>query len=185
MRISLNTLWLKLRNKIRVDKSNSLEIPATSNIVGCTFIIRGTNNKIHIGKHTTIRDCILEINGKECEIYIGDECVIGHNCYFVAKENHTKIKIGDQCMLSRNIKIMASDGHNIFNKEDHRINPSKDIIISNNIWLADNVTVLKGTTIGAYSIIAINATLTVSIPKNSIAAGNPAKIIKSNVYWEK
>ncbi len=117
--------------------------------------------------------------------FIWNDCTIEHNCYFVAKEGNIKIEIENNCMLSRNIKIMVSDGHNIFNLKDQRINASKNIIISNNTWLADNVTVLKGGMIGSHSIIGINSTLTKSIPANSIAAGNPAKIVTNNIYWEK
>jgi acetyltransferase-like isoleucine patch superfamily enzyme len=180
-----NKLLIKIRNKITIDKTNTLEILPTAKVVACTISIRGKNNKIHIGNNTVIRNSIIEINGTDCEIFIGKDCTIGHDCYFVAKEKNTKIEIGNKCMFSRNINIMASDGHAIFNLDDQRINPSKNIIISHNTWLADNVTILKGIEIGSHSIVGINSTLTKSIPKNSIAAGNPAKIVSNDIYWEK
>ncbi len=86
-------------------------------------------------------------------------------------------------MFSRNVKIMTSDGHDIL-ENSKRINYAKDINIGNHVWLADNTTILKGVTIGDNSIIGINSTVTKSVPINSIAAGNPAKVVKSSIYWE-
>ena len=85
-------------------------------------------------------------------------------------------------MLSRNIKIMTSDGHDVL-KEGERVNFAKNIEIGQSVWLADNVTVLKGVTIGNGSIVGINSTLTKSIGNNQVAAGVPAKVVSSKVSW--
>ena len=77
---------------------------------------------------------------------------------------------------------MTSDGHPIY-QDKQRINISKSITFEKDIWVADNVTILKGVHIGTGSVIGINATLTKDIPAHSIAAGNPAKVIKSNISW--
>lgn len=77
---------------------------------------------------------------------------------------------------------MTSDGHDILYNGD-RINPARDITIGEHVWLADNVTILKGVDIGSGSIIGINSTVTKSIDHSCIAAGNPAKKIKNNINW--
>ncbi len=109
--------------------------------------------------------------------------MIGDNCYLSAKEEHISLIIKDNCALSRNVKIMTSDGHPIFSN-NKRINPAKDITIHNHVWIGDNVTILKNVTIGENSVIGINSTVTKDIPSNSIAAGNPAKIVKENITWQ-
>lgn len=86
-------------------------------------------------------------------------------------------------MFSRNVKIMTSDGHNIVRKNE-RINQARNIAIGNHVWLADNVTILKGVHIGNDSMVGINSTLTKSIETNVIAVGNPAKVIQNNINWE-
>ncbi|AGM26203.1 maltose O-acetyltransferase [Spiroplasma syrphidicola EA-1] len=55
---------------------------------------------------------------------------------------------------------------------------SKEIIIENNVWLGANVTVTPGVVIGENSIIGAGSVVTKNIPKNVIAAGIPAKVIK-------
>ncbi len=49
-----NKLLIKIRNKIMMDKTNTLETLATSKVVGCNISIRGINNKIYIGENTSI-----------------------------------------------------------------------------------------------------------------------------------
>jgi acetyltransferase-like isoleucine patch superfamily enzyme len=51
-------------------------------------------------------------------------------------------------------------------------------VIEDNVWIGESVVILPGVTIGKNSIIGANAVVTKSIPENSIAGGNPARIIK-------
>ena len=74
---------------------------------------------------------------------------------------------------------MDSDGH--FLKSDMRntLNPpSMQVHIKQNVFLGDNVTVLKGVTIGENSVIGNGSIVTKDIPENTIAGGIPAKVIK-------
>jgi acetyltransferase-like isoleucine patch superfamily enzyme len=62
--------------------------------------------------------------------------------------------------------------------------PSAPIVIGDHVWIGANATVLKGVTIGNNVIIAAGAVVTKDIPENCIAAGVPAKVIRSNIKWE-
>ena len=66
---------------------------------------------------------------------------------------------------------------------------TKPVKICENVWLGENVAVLSGTIIGKNSIIGANSVVSKDIPKNCIAVGNPAKIIKKYNFktkeWEK
>ena len=180
------TFIQKIRNKIKI-KGNNNSITLKNN-KDCKFsnnkiIIKG-NNTIILSEKINIRKTFFEIIGDNCTIEIGENTIIGHDSYLSAKENGTKLIIGDNCMISRNAKIMTSDGHPIFNTNNEIINKAKNITIKNHVWIADNVTILKGITVEDNCVIGINSTLTKSISSNTIAAGNPAKIIKENIKWE-
>lgn len=56
-----------------------------------------------------------------------------------------------------------------------------DINISDGVWIGNNVIILPGVSIGKKCIIAAGSVVTKSIPDYTIAAGNPAKVIK---YWD-
>ena len=55
------------------------------------------------------------------------------------------------------------------------------VIIGENCWIGRNVSIMKGVTIGDNSVIAANSVVTKSVPANCIAAGNPAKVVKTNI----
>ena len=179
------TFLQKLRNKIRIKGVNNklvLENTKTLKLVNTKIYIKGQNNTLHIKNNVNIRNSFIEIIGDHCSIVIGDNCTIGNECYLSVKEDHIKLRIDNDCMLSRNVKLMTSDGHPIY-CNGKIINVAKNITIHKKVWLGDNVTILKGVEIGNNSVVGINSVLTKSIPSHSIAAGNPAKVIKQEVSW--
>ncbi len=58
---------------------------------------------------------------------------------------------------------------------------SAPIIIENCVWIGSNVRICKGVTIGQGAVIAACSVVTKDVPANSIAAGNPAKIVKTDI----
>ncbi|NOI77895.1 acyltransferase [Vibrio coralliilyticus] len=173
----------RLRNKIKILGRHQITIDTSSKIRQCKIVIKGENNSLKIGKNANLRRCNIEIDGNNCHLTIDDNTIIGHDCYLSARENGIKLRIGEGSMLSRNVKVMTSDGHNVV-KDGKRINSAQSIDIGSKVWLTDNVTVLKGVTIGEGSIIGINSTLTKSVPSGVIAVGNPAKVVQNEVSWQ-
>ncbi len=109
------------------------------------------------------------------QIFIGDYCLISPGVRISAEHS---IRIGDNVMLAANVYISDSDWHGVYN----RIRPfrcSKPVVLENNVWLGERVIVCKGVTIGENSIVGAGAVVTSTIPANSIAAGNPARVIKT------
>jgi acetyltransferase-like isoleucine patch superfamily enzyme len=54
----------------------------------------------------------------------------------------------------------------------------KDVIIEDNVWLGNNVTILGGITIGEGAIIQIGSVVVSNIPSLAIAGGQPARVYK-------
>lgn len=52
------------------------------------------------------------------------------------------------------------------------------MIIEDNCWIGGAVTICPGVTIGENSVIGAGSVVTKSIPPNSVAAGNPCKVIR-------
>jgi len=177
------TIMQKIRNKIRIKGSVDLNISSSAKIANCDIFIKGKNNSLVFSDKVIVRHTQIEILGDNCSIFIGENCIIGHDCYLSAKEGKSLI-IKKDCMLSRNVKLMTSDGHPLY-RDGNIINHSADITIEKHVWLADNVTILKGVNIGSNSVIAINSTVTKNVPATSIVAGNPAKVVKEGVSWKR
>ncbi len=61
----------------------------------------------------------------------------------------------------------------------------RGVDISNHIWIAPHVVILKGVHIGEDSVVATGSVLTESCESGVIVGGNPAKVIKTGVSWRR
>lgn len=107
---------------------------------------------------------------------------IGNNCNLNGAVIHcnSSVKIGNDCMFGPGTKIVDNDSHRVsIDPLERRKEAIKiPIEIEDNVWIGMNSLVLKGVKIGQNSIIAAHSVVTKDVPKNVIAGGNPAKIIK-------
>lgn len=117
-----------------------------------------------------------EFSGK---VSLGNNSGIGIKC-----ELSGDITIGDNVMMGPNVTIYSinheTDRIDIpMNEQGFRV--SKEVVINNDVWIGKNVIILPGVSIGEGCIIGAGAVVTRSVPAYSIAAGNPAKVVKSRI----
>lgn len=90
------------------------------------------------------------------------------------------VHIGKSCMIASGTTILSHD-------HCKRIGPNivdcflMDTYVGNNCFLAVNCTILPGVHIGDECVVGAGAVVTKDVPPHSIVAGNPAKIIRSNI----
>ena len=116
-------------------------------------------------------------------LIIGDNVQINDYVHIVAKE---KVIIGNNVLMAS--KIFISDlNHGSYSSEFHdspltppenRALSSAPVIIEENVWLGEFVSILPGVTIGKGTIVGANSVVCKSLPPNVIAVGSPAKPIK-------
>lgn len=95
-----------------------------------------------------------------------------------------KITIGNDVMIGRNVIVYDSDFHEIVDGANRTI--SKEVVIGNHVWLATNVTVLKGVTIGDESVIASNTIVSKDVQaKQLIISDNKQLVVKENISWRR
>lgn len=111
-----------------------------------------SNVTIKIGRNTTINrnTCVL------AHVVIGENCSIAPNCVIVGSNHLFKDKF--QTIKSQGSELLG-------------------ITIEDDVWIAANVTILDGVTIGKGSVVAAGAVVNQSIEPYCVVGGVPAKII--------
>jgi acetyltransferase-like isoleucine patch superfamily enzyme len=89
----------------------------------------------------------------------------------------SRIRVGKNCMFATNCYVTDADWHDVY---DRTAAPgiTAEVVLEDNVWIGDSAIVCKGVTIGENSVIGAGAVVAGDIPPNSIAAGNPARVIK-------
>ena len=144
--------------------------------------IRIFGDQISIGDHGHIvadKDRKVSLSTWIFDVHKG--CIeIGHRCLIcpgVRIESASKIKIHDDCMMAAGVYITDADWHDIYDRT-RPVGQTKPVELLNNVWIGDGATICKGVTIGENSIVGAGAVVVADIPPNSIAAGNPARVVK-------
>lgn len=92
-----------------------------------------------------------------------------------------KILLDEFAMIGRDVTIRDNNGGHpigIYGSRTHM-----PIIIGKHAWLTSNCTIMMGVKIGDGAIIGSNTLVTTSVPANSIANGNPAKVTQKDILW--
>ena len=147
--------------------------------------IYGNNNHLVIGHNVTFKKGVVWFEDNNCQIKIGEGTTI-ENAQLAAAEDNSKLTIGQDCMISSNVRISTTDSHSIIDMTTgNRTNHAKDIFIGNHVWIAYNVSINKGSTIGDDSVVAGNTVVTKDVPCNVVVAGIPAVIVKKDITWDR
>ena len=113
----------------------------------------------------------------------GGNIEIGNNTYI---GDRTEIHAGESVKIGNNVNI--SWDCNILDRDYHAFESDTEIIkpvtIGDNVWIGCRCLVLKGVNIGDGAVIAAGSVVTKDVPPKCLVAGNPAKVIKENVWWK-
>jgi acetyltransferase-like isoleucine patch superfamily enzyme len=88
------------------------------------------------------------------------------------------IDIGDYVMIWPNLSILTS-GLPFEPSQRRAFVIAKPIVIERNVWIGASAIILGGVTVGENSVVAAGAVVTRDVPPNTLAAGNPARVLRS------
>jgi len=164
-------------SRLEVGSGTVLNVPVRSQGRGTLLI--GTNNMLGYEPAPRLDngEILLQPRERDSRIVIGNHNAFSNNVSLVAMG---EITIGNRCLIGDQVTILDCDFHEISPlTRMNGVGPIEPVVIGDNVWLGSRVMVLKGVTIGENSVVAAMSVVTKSIPPNSLAAGNPAKVIRS------
>lgn len=104
---------------------------------------------------------------------VGDGVFINQGATIVAT---LSIAIGDDCRIGDYVAISDSDFHPV---EEGRPVTRAPVVIGRNVWLARSAVVLPGARVGDHAVIAAGSVVRGEIPPRTLAAGSPARVIRT------
>ena len=108
-------------------------------------------------------------------IEVGENFYANHNLVIL---DGNKVKFGDNVFIGPNCGFYTA-GHPLDAKtRNEGLEYAKPIAVGNDVWFGGNVVVLPGVTIGDNVVIGAGSVVNKDIPSNSVAVGNPCRVIK-------
>jgi len=189
----LLNIWWKLTIPLRL-RAKGVEVGKGACFYGMPIISMAPNSHIRLGDRVVLcsdsrftalgvnHPVVLRTLRPNAEIVIGNDSGISGGSICAASQ----IILGKECLIGANVTIADTDFHAI-NPKNRRYNnnqseiDTKPICIQNNIFIGTGSLILKGVNIGENCVIGAMSVVTKDVPRNSIYAGSPAKLIQSDI----
>lgn len=172
---------------------------------GTRIEILGTGCRLIIGPGARLWSCSITLTGEDAELIIGAGCRLRHvrlsvedhgshlslgaktsvtGATLVSQEGR-RLQVGEDCMIAQHAEVRNSDSHAIYDEHNVRINPPRDIVVGNHVWIGLGACIFKGARIGDGAIIGARALVTCEIPPASLACGVPATSGRTGLHWDR
>lgn len=160
-------------------------------VFGHPIIYIYPGSRIHLGTGTVLTSesfatalgvnhpVVLRTLDRGAEILIGARVGISGSSICAAH----RVEIGEDSMLGANVMVTDTDFHviNPYHRSGHTgsLVGSGDVVIGRRVFIGANSIILKGSIIGDNSVIGAGSIVTGRIPENTVAAGNPCRVLRS------
>jgi acetyltransferase-like isoleucine patch superfamily enzyme len=138
------------------------------------FIFESAAGKITVGDGVFINSSTMVLSRSSVEI--GNAVTIAWGCVIYDHNSHS-ISYLDR-ISDQDQQLIDFPGGNMVANKDWSTVSTAPIRINDYAWLGFDVVVLKGVTIGEGAVLGARAVVTKDIPPWTIAAGNPARVVK-------
>jgi acetyltransferase-like isoleucine patch superfamily enzyme/acyl carrier protein len=145
------------------------------------------NGEIHLNKYCRLGDdvhiaMVGESPDRKAILRIGADSGISDRTRINVTDS---VIIGDRCSIGWDCDIADTAWHRILVPGQEPGSISKQVVIEDHVWLGSHTIVLRGVTIGANSVICAGSVVGTNIPPNSLAAGNPARVLQKIEGWDR
>lgn len=142
----------------------------------------GSGGSVILGR---LGSCVIDARiGHAGTLVIGDETTINGARIIAINSN---ILVGKDGLWSDEILVQGFDQHGIVDIRDRRLLNlyRKDVVIGPHVWVGRRATLMPGLEIGKGSIVGAGSIVTRPVPDFSAVAGNPARVVRSEVSWSR
>ena len=140
--------------------------------------------RLELGEHVLFEPGVWITMGPEARVRIGGGTFLNLGVQVAAQE---LVEIGEHCMFANG--CFVTDANHRFSDPELPVpwqgftskGPTR---VGANVWCGANVVVTSGVTVGERCVIGANSVVTEDLPPFSIAAGAPARVLRTIAYEE-
>lgn len=150
----------------------------------------GRPENIRLGESVVCRGLIRVERFHEGQVRVGDNVLLGDDSIISCAE---RVEIGAFTMLAHGVQVYDNDSHPleaVQRERDYLIASTRmqgdrpgigraPVWIGDHCWIGTNGLVMKGVRIGPGSVVAAGSVVVSDLPPFTLAAGNPARVIRS------
>lgn len=189
-------------------RGNRIEAPAWTRAwlrFATLFHADARDNVICVGKGFSSRRLMIRVAGSGNRVDIADHVDFSGEISIVGKDlrvsigarSHLKdvkigargadVRIGADCLFALRVEIRSSDMHRIINRATGKvINPPRPVDIGNHVWVAGDVSIMRGTCVADDCVIGIGSLVNTRFDEpNCVIAGVPARVIRRDITWKR
>lgn len=126
-----------------------------------------------VGDEVTLRPPLYVDYGTQ--ITVGDRVFAN---YGLTALDCAPITIGDDTQIGPHVQLLTPTHPLDADERRSKVEAAKPIGIGSNVWIGGGAIVLAGVTVGDNAVIGAGSVVTRDIPKDSVAVGNPARVIR-------
>lgn len=171
---------------IRVSgRNNTIIVHRDALLENAHLTIESDDNLVEIGRYAKFRGRVSQKVASGNVFRLGPRSTIGH--VNVVNGEGTTIEVGADCMLAYDVELRSTDSHAIFDlATNRRLNTGGDIRIADRVWIGAHCSILRGTMIGAGSIVGVRSVVRGDLSEEHVLiAGSPGKVRRRGVRWER
>ena len=143
----------------------------TERVEGALVFLIGAGASVDIGEDTWLR---TELGPVRAVAFEGARIACGpdgfwNGCHVSAKR---EVSIGRHSWIGPGSRVFDSDQHDL---DAERPEVTAPVTIGDHVWVASDVTVLRGVSIGDHAVVGARSLVTADVPAHTLAFGTPAK----------
>ena len=176
VKIGENSMFMdSARIDCRIDTGKQRISIGDDCVLGCTFVFESDQGFVSIGDRSFIGGGTQLISRSKIEI--GNDVTIAWGCCIYDHDSHSldwHARIEDLRCLREDLRASRDP----LASKDWSVVRTKPIRICDKAWVGMNTIILKGVTVGEGAVVAAGAVVTKDVPPWTVAAGNPACVVK-------
>jgi acetyltransferase-like isoleucine patch superfamily enzyme len=150
-------------------------------IVPQNFLLNcSLHSKVNVGAAVVFSADSVVNTASHTHIEIGARCTFGPHLDFYA---YAPIEIGAGCMFSSHVFVVSGAGHDLIVGGQAKL--PLPVCLGESVWVGWGAKLLGGAKLGAGSVVASGSIVNRAWPSRSLVAGVPAKLVTSEIEWER